>query len=64
MAVVVPVRNILEKLAMELNKSYLDYKNLCQDKEIVEVSLSRNVNGPLSDYNFLGCPEESNTPWN
>jgi hypothetical protein len=36
--VVVPIRNTMEKLAIDLSKTISDYNDLCQDKEIVQVS--------------------------
>ena len=34
----VPIRNILEKLATDLGKTYSDYNILCKDNDIIQVS--------------------------
>ena len=36
-AVMVPIRNALEKLATELGKTYSDYNVLCKDNDIIQV---------------------------
>ena len=36
-AVMVPIRNALEKLASELGKTYSDYNVLCKDNDIIQV---------------------------
>ena len=38
-AVVVPIRNTMEKLALDLGKTFSDYEDLCKDKEIVQVTV-------------------------
>lgn len=35
----VPIRNALEKLATDLGKTYSDYKELCEDSDIVQVGI-------------------------
>ena len=39
-AVMVPIRNALEKLATELGKTYSEYNDLCKDSDIIQVSVS------------------------
>ena len=35
----VPIRSALEKLATDLGKTYSDYNKLCEDNDIIQVSL-------------------------
>ena len=51
-AVMVPIRNALEKLAQELGKTYSDYNILCQDNDIVQVFLN-NIN--IHIINNISC---------
>ena len=37
-AVMVPIRNALEKLATELGKTYSEYNDLCKDSDIIQVT--------------------------
>ena len=39
-AVMVPIRSALEKLATDLGKTYSDYNKLCEDNDIIQVSES------------------------
>ena len=36
-AVMVPIRGALEKLATDLGKTYSDYNKLCEDNDIIQV---------------------------
>ena len=48
-AVMVPIRNALEKLASELGKTYSDYNVLCKDNDIIQVGLMSGLSGDYID---------------
>ena len=43
-AVMVPIRSALEKLATELGKTYSEYNDLCKDSDIIQVYFSNIAN--------------------
>lgn len=56
-AVMVPIRNALEKLAQELGKTYSDYNILCQDNDIVQAVLkSISIHGIKSNLEKFEIP--------
>jgi len=56
-AVMVPIRNALEKLATDLGKTYSDYNILCQDNDIVQAVLkSISVHGIKSNLEKFEIP--------
>jgi len=56
-AVMVPIRNALEKLATDLGKTYSDYTQLCQDGEIVQaVVKALGIHGIKSNLEKFEIP--------
>eukprot|EP00092_Neocalanus_flemingeri_P007270 GFUD01007850.1.p1 GENE.GFUD01007850.1~~GFUD01007850.1.p1 ORF type:complete len:710 (+),score=206.08 GFUD01007850.1:109-2238(+) len=56
-AVMVPIRNALEKLATDLGKTYSDYNILCQDNDIVQAVLkSISIHGIKSNLEKFEIP--------
>jgi len=57
-AVMVPIRNALEKLASELGKTYSDYNVLCKDNDIIQAVIkSINVHGIKSNLEKFEIPK-------
>jgi len=57
-AVMVPIRNALEKLATELGKTYSEYNDLCKDSDIIQAVLkSINVHGIKSNLEKFEIPK-------
>jgi len=57
-AVMVPIRNALEKLATELGKTYSDYNVLCKDNDIIQAVIkSINVHGIKSNLEKFEIPK-------
>ena len=66
-AVMVPIRNALEKLASELGKTYSDYNVLCKDNDIIQVVQMRYyVIIYILTFTFyiLGCYQKHKCAWN
>jgi len=56
-AVMVPIRNALEKLATDLGKTYSDYKELCEDSDIVQaVVKTLGIHGIKSNLEKFEIP--------
>jgi len=56
-AVMVPIRNALEKLATDLGKTYSDYKELCEDSDIVQaVVKALGIHGIKSNLEKFEIP--------
>lgn len=56
-AVMVPIRNTLEKLATDLGKTYSDYKELCEDIDIVQaVVKTLGIHGIKSNLEKFEIP--------
>jgi len=57
-AVMVPIRNALEKLATELGKTYSEYNDLCKDSDIIQAVIkSINVHGIKSNLEKFEIPK-------
>jgi len=57
-AVMVPIRNALEKLATDLGKTYSDYTQLCQDGEIIQaVVKALGIHGIKSNLEKFEIPK-------
>jgi len=57
-AVMVPIRNALEKLATDLGKTYSDYTQLCQDGDIVQaVVKTLGIHGIKSNLEKFEIPK-------
>jgi len=57
-AVMVPIRNALEKLATDLGKTYSDFNNLCQDQDIVQaVVKTLGIHGIKSNLEKFEIPK-------
>ena len=49
----VPIRSALEKLATDLGKTYSDYNKLCEDNDIIQVSLIIYIFSSSSKYDAI-----------
>jgi len=57
-AVMVPIRNTLEKLATDLGKTYSDYNILCKDNDIIQAVLkSISIHGIKSNLEKFEIPK-------
>ena len=64
-AVMVPIRNALEKLASELGKTYSDYNVLCKDNDIIQVGQRSGLGHPIIVlFVILGCYKKHKCAWN
>jgi len=57
-AVMVPIRSALEKLATELGKTYSEYNDLCKDSDIIQAVMKNiNVHGIKSNLEKFEIPK-------
>ena len=63
-AVMVPIRNALEKLATELGKTYSEYNDLCKDSDIIQVMTESFYKIIVTILFLSGGHQEHQCPWN